>query len=950
MSTGNYRELLEKAVHSIKDGKNRIRELENEKYEPIAIVGTSCRLPGKIVDLDSLHTILKNKTDTISDIPSNRWDIDRYYSSQPEQGKIYAKQAGIIDNVDKFDAEFFKISPEEAKMMDPQYRVLLEMSWEALENSNILPKTLHNYLTGVFVGISSVDYLSQICRKVDEKAYNSYTSIGNSNSTAAGRISSYLGLKGPCMIFDTACSSSLTALHQACESLRRKECDLALTGGVNLLLSPVSMLAFSQTGVLSSDNRCYTFDNTANGYVRSEGGGMIVLKRLSTAIKEGDTILAQIIGSSINHNGSGGGLTVPNGASQKELIQQALKNAKITPDQIDYIEAHGTGTLFGDLIEMKALHEVFSESKTKEHPMFVGAIKTNIGHLEAASGIAGILKIISQLKNEQLYPHLHFNTPNSHIKWKDMAIEIPVKKIPWKPSDSKRRIGGVSSFGISGSNAHVIIEEFMNTSEKTITTNILKKYPIIIVVSAKTKESLTTYIQLLVNYLNSNNTNESILIRMAYTLQTARTPMKERVAFIVSNVEQLKTKFNQYLKKEDITEGFFLGKVTKVNNFPTRPTLKEKNIHELAQLWVKGTNIDWSLLYENDNYPSKISLPTYPFNRTRYWVPKSKKTISNSSNNLHPLLHSNESSLKGQKYKSTYTGKETFLFTHRNNEKKIFPEVAHIELARAAGQYSTESTVTQLQDITWFDPIQINGKPEYIHTSLDLIDKKLRFEIYSENGEEKKIHSQGKIGTKKLKPLPNHNLKSLQKRCLKYISKEHCYTQFEAKGLNYDVRFQGIEELWHNDKEALSKIKLPQKGDYVLQPEILENALQTCLILNLNKETPLDITLPFAIQELNIYEDIPEILWCYVRENINNKPSIDEVNYDIDLLNNTGEALVSFRNLRKKEACYKEYSESNIDDLIKELTSGYSFTSLDNFIEEISNKKLETLISIFKNT
>lgn len=949
MSTENYRELLEKAVHSIKDSKNKIRELENEKYEPIAIVGTSCRLPGKIVDLDSLHAVLKNKVDTISDIPSNRWDIDKYYSSQQEKGKIYAKQAGIIDNVDKFDAEFFKISSEEAKMMDPQYRVLLELSWEALENSNILPKTLHNYLTGVFIGISSVDYLSQVCRTVDEEAYNGYTSIGNSNSTASGRISSNLGLKGPSMIFDTACSSSLTALHQACESLRRKECDLALAGSINLLLSPTSMLALSQTGILSPDNRCYAFDNKASGYVRSEGGGMIVLKRLSTAIKEGDTILAQIIGSAINHNGSGGGLTVPNGTSQKELIKQALKNAKITPDQIDYIEAHGTGTLFGDLIEMKTLHDVFSESKIKENPLFVGSIKTNIGHLEAASGIAGILKIISQFKNEQLYPHLHFNSPNSHIKWKDMAIEIPVKKTPWRSSGNKRRIGGVSSFGISGSNAHVIIEEFINTSEKTITKNTLKKYPILIVVSAKTKESLTIYIQLLLNYLNSNNIDESILIRMAYTLQTARTPMKERVAFIVNNVEQLKTKFNQYFKEEDSIDDFVLGKATKENNFSTRAILEEKNIHELAQLWVKGTTIDWDLLYEDDNYPSRISLPTYPFNRVRYWIPESKKTISSSSNNLHPLLHSNESNLKGQKYKSIYTDKETFFFVHRGNEKKVFPEVAHIELACAAGQYSTESIITQLQDIAWFDPIEINSTPKYIHTGLNLIGKELRFEIYSENGEEKKMHSQGKISNKKLKSLPNYNLKSLHKKYTKYKSKEFCYTQFEAKGLSYDMKFQGIEEFWYNDTEALSKIKKFQKSDYVLQPEILDTALQTCLALSFNKETPADLALPFAIKELNIYGDISKILWCYVRENINHKSSINEVNYDIDLLNNTGKVLLSFKNLRKKSFYYKDYSESNIDDLIKKLTSGSSITSLDDFIEQISAKNLDTLLSVLQN-
>jgi acyl transferase domain-containing protein/acyl carrier protein len=457
---GDHSALLAEALAAIRALKGQVAELERARSEPIAIVGMGCRLPGGIDSVEDFWDALTSGRELLSDVPPDRWDNDSYYDAVVgTPGKICTKRGGFVRSKDAFDASFFRVSPREAGYVDPQHRLLLEIAWEALEHANIAPDSLYLGDTGVFVGISSFDYAGLVFGEVAETALDHWVGTGSAHSAAAGRISYALGVQGPSIAVDTACSSSLVAVHLACESLRRRECGLALVGGVNMVLSPLSNLVFSRAHMLSPVGRCKTFDQSADGYARSEGAGMVVLKRLSEAEAAGNRILAVIRGAAVNQDGPSSGLTVPNGPAQRRLILQALANAGVSAADIGYVEAHGTGTPLGDPIEMNALSEVFKAShRLDDHPLFVGSAKTNLGHMEAAAGVGGLIKLVLQLQHGEIAPHLNFTEPSRQIPWAELPIRVPTEKISW-PQYGARRLGGVSSFGFSGTNAHVIVEE-----------------------------------------------------------------------------------------------------------------------------------------------------------------------------------------------------------------------------------------------------------------------------------------------------------------------------------------------------------------------------------------------------------------------------------------------------------------------------------------------------------
>ena len=407
-----------RALLALKEAQNRLDAAEYARIEPVAIVGMGCRFPGGARDPQSYWQLLINGVDAITEIPADRWPIAAFYDPDPNApGKMTTRYGGFLEDVYDFDPQFFQITPREAFNMDPQQRLLLEVSWEALENAHQPPDTLFGSATGVFMGISSVDHALITARKIE--AIDGHFGTGNAISIAAGRLSYALGVTGPSMAVDTACSSSLVAIHLACQSLRQRECDMALAGGVNVLLAPEFTINFSKARMLSPDGRCKTFAAAANGYVRSEGCGVVVLKRLSDAVAAGDAIVAVIRGSAVNQDGASGGLTVPSGPSQEQVIRQALANARVDPAQVSYIEAHGTGTSLGDPIETGALAAVFGQSHSTATAagLLLGSVKTNIGHLEAAAGIAGIIEVALALQHQRIPPHLHFDTPNPHIPW-----------------------------------------------------------------------------------------------------------------------------------------------------------------------------------------------------------------------------------------------------------------------------------------------------------------------------------------------------------------------------------------------------------------------------------------------------------------------------------------------------------------------------------------------------
>ncbi|MGB1223392.1 MAG: type I polyketide synthase, partial [Mycobacterium sp.] len=430
----------------------------SEPAPRFAIIGYAARFPGA-PDAEEFWNLLREGRDAISEVPADRWDVEEFFDPEPgAPGKVVTRRAGFVEDVTGFDAPFFGMSTREVRLMDPQHRLLLETAWRAVEHSGTAPSALAGTNTGVFVGLATHDYLGMASGELTYPEIEAYMAIGTSNAAAAGRISYRLGLQGPAVAVDTACSSSLVAIHQACQALQLGECDLALAGGANVLLTPATMITFSSAQMLAPDGRCKTFDAAADGYVRGEGCGVIVVKRLEDALRDGDRIRAVIRGSAINQDGASGGLTVPNGVAQQRVIADALNRAHLEPSDVGYLEAHGTGTSLGDPIEAQAAGAAFGEGREVSQPLLIGSAKTNIGHLEAAAGIAGVIKVILSLEHETLPKHLHFETPSPHIPWDRLAVEVVQETIPWERG-ARPRIAGVSSFGFAGTNAHVILEE-----------------------------------------------------------------------------------------------------------------------------------------------------------------------------------------------------------------------------------------------------------------------------------------------------------------------------------------------------------------------------------------------------------------------------------------------------------------------------------------------------------
>jgi acyl transferase domain-containing protein/acyl carrier protein len=519
---------LKRALFAIRDLSTRLEAAEQAGRERIAVVGLACRFPGGAVTPEAFFENLERKVDAVTEVPKERWDVDAYFDPDPEvPGKMYSRWGAFLSDVDLLDAEFFGISPREAQSLDPQQRLLLEVGYEALERGGLPLDALEGSDTGVFIGIGSHDYGTSIMQGPfgHISQIDPYTGTGTVFSVAAGRLSYVFGLEGPNMALETACSSSLVAVHLACQSLRQRECRVALAGGVNLTLTPENTVYFSKLKALSPDGRCKAFAKGANGFVRGEGCGIVVLKRLSDAIADRDRIHAVIRASAINQDGRSAGLTAPNGEAQKALIRAALARGQLSPEEIAYVEAHGTGTALGDPIEARALAATLGEKRRPGQRLLVGSVKTNIGHLETAAGIAGFIKVALAIENGTIPPSLHCEQPSPHIAWNEIPVQVIQESTPW-PKD-QARIAGVSSFGFSGTNAHVILEEAPPAPLDEEPPERAELIPI----SGKTPDALRALAESYRERLLDSEDNSS-LARIAYTASARRTHYEHRLAVL----------------------------------------------------------------------------------------------------------------------------------------------------------------------------------------------------------------------------------------------------------------------------------------------------------------------------------------------------------------------------------------------------------------------------------
>ncbi|AFZ24145.1 polyketide synthase family protein [Cylindrospermum stagnale PCC 7417] len=517
--------------------------------EAIAIIGIGVRSPGA-KNPESFWHLLREGVDAITEVPLERWNVDEFYDPKPAiPGKMITRCGGFVDEVDSFDAGFFGISPREAECIDPQQRLVLEVAWEALENAGIAPDKLNGSQTGVFIGIGNYDYGR--LQSWHFSRLNAYDGTGTSLGVTANRLSYVLNLHGPSLVVETSCSSSLVAVHYASQSLHSKESDLCLVGGVSLILSPESHIIFSQARMMAPDGRCKTFDASADGYVRGEGCGVIVLKRLSDALRDGDNILATIRGSAVNQDGRSNGLTAPNGPTQQAVIRKALENAGVTADQISYVEAHGTGTSLGDPIEFNSLKTVLMKGRQPTQTCYIGSVKTNIGHLEPAAGIVGLIKVVLSLQNKQIPPHLHFKQLNPYIKINNTPLTIPTALQEWNV-DQGSRLAGVSAFGFGGTNAHVILEE---APESLAVVKNKERPQQLLTLSARSGKALQELVRSYEAYLESHP--ERSLEDVCYTANTGRSHFHHRLAIITSDKQELADKLAKISAGQEANHVFF---------------------------------------------------------------------------------------------------------------------------------------------------------------------------------------------------------------------------------------------------------------------------------------------------------------------------------------------------------------------------------------------------------
>jgi len=537
-----YKETLKKAAQQIKELEAQVSGLK--QHGPIAVIGMGCRFPGGVRTPEQFWKLLEQGIDTVGPIPPDRWNVDTLYHPEPGMTSTMITHHGaFLDTIDTFDAAFFEISPREAEAMDPQQRMLLEVSWEAMENAGLDIPGLKGSRTGIFIGIYSRDYAGGGLLSGDPSRIGAYSLTGIAGSAACGRLAYFYDFQGPCVALDTACSSSLVSLHQAVHSLNTGESDMAIAGGVSLMLSPEQFIGLSQLNVLAPDGRCKAFSETANGFGRGEGCGIVVLKRLKDAIVGNNPIQAIITGTAVNQDGKTNGLTAPNNFAQERLISEALQKAGHTPEEIDYIETHGTGTKLGDPIEIQGLNTVF-KNRGKNRKLLIGSVKTNINHLEAAAGIAGVIKVILSMQKEKIPPSLHFETPNSLIPWDSIPITVAAQTTPWKKKATPRA-AGVSSFGFTGTNSHIIIQEAPQRENQAAKAfeNQQQRAVHILTLSAPREKALAPLVKRYLNYLPQAHASTADI---CYTSNISRSGFEHRQAVVGQSKDEILEQLKQY--------------------------------------------------------------------------------------------------------------------------------------------------------------------------------------------------------------------------------------------------------------------------------------------------------------------------------------------------------------------------------------------------------------------
>ncbi|KTD44289.1 SDR family NAD(P)-dependent oxidoreductase [Legionella parisiensis] len=834
-----YVDLLDKKIRNpvTEEAKQPIKETND-----IAIIGISGVFP-QAPDVDTFWDNLLHEKDCISEVPLSRWNWQ----------DLTVRWGGFIDHIDQFDATFFNISPREAELIDPQQRLFLQTVWKTVEDAGYAPSTLAALKIGLFVGVFNHDY-AELLQK--NGVMDPYLTTGTMNSMIANRISYVLNLRGPSETIDTACSSSLVAVHQAVHAILQGDCDLALAGGVNTLITPTSFIAANQAGMLSEDGRCKTFDKNANGYVRGEGAGAILLKKLTQALRDGDHIYGVIKGTAVNHGGHVNTLTAPNPNAQAEAIISACQRAHVSIDSIQYIETHGTGTPLGDPIEINGLKKAFHHLALEQHLKTLpkqycglGAVKTNIGHLESAAGIAGIIKTLLAMRHEVLPANLHFNELNPYIEIEDSPFYLLDKTTKWLKTAGTPRRAGVSSFGFGGANAHIILEE----SPEHTNTPFPNHDAYLICLSAMTMTALQQRIADLLSWLDRQQDLAS-LASLSYTLNAGRQHFAKRFCVIVKTVAELKEQLRFSLSAEDLERHMLIDESSNTNHS------NAVDLYHVRRKYLKGKSIDWHTIY--GDYQQKIALPTYPFAKESHWVASKDRFLCK-------LIDEQISTFPSSTFSKQFSGNEFYLCEHRIHDEPVLPGAVCLEMAQvAASLASGNQPISSLSKITWKKPIKASDWSKLLHVCLFPERDGVSFAITDEK--EMVSYISGAIHYRDNSLGIPHNRLNIEelKLALPHTQDPNTiYSYFENAGISYGPSFRVIKTLYFNETNLLAELTLPsslstRSNEFIIHPCLFDGMLQTTQALLKNRDV---LYLPFSITQVDIYKPLTNTCYVYAQ-------------------------------------------------------------------------------------
>ncbi|MFF9398978.1 SDR family NAD(P)-dependent oxidoreductase [Streptomyces sp. NPDC014744] len=885
--------------------------------DDVAITGLALRFPGADT-LEEFGEHLVAGRSLISEVPAERWSKEDYFGD-PRRGaqKTNSVWGGFIEHADRFDADFFNISPREAESMDPQQRIALELAWQAVENAGYAASALAGTETGVFMGVCHADYAELMER--EGVRTDVYFPTGTAYSIIANRISYHFDFQGPSITNDTACSSSLVSVYEAVRALRNGDCALALAGGVNLIWSPKHFVAFSQASMLSRTGRARAFDESADGYVRGEGGAVLLLKPLARAVEDGDTVHAVIKGVATNHGGRTNSLTVTNPAAQSRLIERLYTRAGIRPETVGYIEAHGPGTPVGDPIEIMALKRAFGNLHAAQGTVArpdacgIGSVKTNIGHLEGAAGVAGIAKVISAFARRVLPATVNFEKQNKLIRLDGTPFHIVRDTRPWDTPPARAdgtvppRRAGVSSFGFGGTNAHLVLEEHLPHDGPTVAAS--GRGPELVPLSARTPERLRAVARRLRAHLRGRAA--PTLADVAHTLRAGREQMPARVAFVVTDRDELVTLLGEFIDGADETGRIHVGDSVRGADGDPDATV------EAAERWADGATADWA---EPSGHrgtartaPRRVPLPAYPFARERHWFRAPGRdaatTVAPSpaaTAAAHPFLRDGGAGPEGGSLGAVFDGREPFLASHVVSGERVLPAAAQVELvhaavARATGRDERGPLAVRLRDVVWRRPIVVRDAPVEATVGLAPQDGgALTFEISTGTGTAA-VHCSGTAGTGDHGKPERLDLDRIRAACPTQRVPRDVYAALRDRGLEYGPAMRGLREIRLGEGELLARIGAPGDGQgteagFVLPPSVLDAAFQSSLLLltatgDGRADGP---PMPFAFEDLTVHGPCPSETWAWVRRRARHS-TLDV--FDIDLCDAGGAVTARLRGL-----------------------------------------------------